>query len=118
MIKAVLVTFLIVFACLGLCDCIHAVISVFLMPDVRTSRHCVVFLKPGCATEQLRWLSGELRWYGTEFCDDVIGVVDKLSDVEISACESFCYKNQVFLCRLDNLENQFNFLETGEINGE
>lgn len=114
MIKAVLLTLCVIFACLGICDFVHAVKSALSLPKIKPKRYCVFFLNSGCAAEQLRFISDKHRWYGSEYCDELVGMVDDLSDVEAASLESFCYGGNVHLCRFENIIEQLNFLETGE----
>ncbi|MBO4693216.1 MAG: hypothetical protein J5659_02330 [Clostridia bacterium] len=114
MIKGILFALLVVFSCLGLSDFIYTVRSAMLRPYRKIQDYCVVFLKPGIAKEQMRYYSHKMRWYGNAFCDKMIGIVDLLGDVEISSLESFCYGGNIYLCRLNNIFSQLNYLETGE----
>ena len=114
MIKGILFTLLVVFACLGFCDLFYILRSVLLAPGIKNKKYCVVFLKSGEAVNQLRFLSDKLRWYGNEFCDELIGIVDDLDDTQISECESFCYGGNIYLCRFENIIGQLSYLETGD----
>lgn len=114
MIETIFLMLLVVFACLGICDFIHMIVSAVLTPKVKTKKYSIVSLKSGFAAEQLRYFYDKINWYGGDFCDEVICLVDDLSDLETSACECYCYKGNIHLCRLDNLIAQINFLETGE----
>ncbi len=114
MIKAIFLTLSVIFACLGICDFIHTVKSALSMPKIKPKKYCVVFLNSGCAAEQLKYFSDNYRWYGGEYYDELVGVIDDLSDIEASSCESFCYCGNIHLCRFENIIGQFNYLETGE----
>ena len=117
MISGILFVLLTVFGCLGICDFIHIIRSAVLRPGVGTDKYFIVYLRPDAASDQLRYFSDKLRWYGSEFCDKLICIADDLSDVEASSCENFCYGGNIYLCRLENIKEQLNYLKTGESDG-
>ena len=113
MIKALLLTFAIIFAALGICDFIHTLRSGIMFPDIKTKKYCVLFLKSGHAVSQLRYFAFKIRWYGSEFCDGLIAVSDDLLETEYAACERFCYGLNIRLCRFENMDSVINELEIG-----
>lgn len=116
MIEAVLLTVAVIFAALGICDFIHTVRSLFLVPEVKTESFCVVFLKSGYAQDQLRYFAAKLRWYGNEYCNRIIAVTDGLSERDAALCEKYCYCSNICLCRLDEVQEKLDFIigETDE----
>ena len=104
MIEAVLLTFAVVFASLGICDFLHTIKTVFLFPGIKTNSFCIVFLKPEYAVCQLRFFAAKLRWYGGEYADGVIAVTDKLSQSELASCERCCYGANIRLCRFSDIK--------------
>ena len=118
MIKAIFLTLTVVFASLGICDFIHTLRSALLFPDVKANKYCVLCLKHGHAICQLRYYSFKLRWYGNEYCNNLIAVTDDLCETEIAACERFCYGSNIYLCCFNDISLLINRFEVGETDEE
>ena len=116
MIKGILLTLLVVFAALGICEFIHTLKSAFLFPGIKSAKYSVILLKHGFSSQQLRYFAYKLRWYGSELCDKIIAVTDNLSDTEIADCEKFCYGSDVYICKFSEIPLVINSFETGENN--
>lgn len=116
MIKAIFLTAVVIFAALGICDFFYTVISAFYHSGVKTNNYSVLFLRSGHSTDQLRYYSHKLRWYGDEFCKRIIAVTDDLSAKEISYCEKYCYGTNICLCNFSRVPSVINSFELGVTN--
>ena len=117
MIEALLLTFAVIFASLGVCEFLHTLKTAFLFPGIKTKSCCVIFLRTQYAICQLRFFAAKLRWYGSEFADGVIAVTDELSQNEIALCEKYCYGANIRLCRLGDIINKIGDKDEGKWNG-
>ena len=118
MIKAILLTLMVVFACLGISEFIHTIKSMCLYSGVKSNNYCILILRHGFSAGQLRYYAYKLRWYGNEFCDRIIAITDDLNESEIADCEKYCYGANIFLCNYSQMSLIINSFETGEINVE
>ncbi|MBR4911162.1 MAG: hypothetical protein IKZ47_07595 [Clostridia bacterium] len=114
MIKTIILTLAVTFSALGICDFLHTLRSTLLLPDVKTNKYSVLFLKHGHALSQLRFISFKLRWYGGEFADRVLAISDDLDPAEIALCEKYSYGSSIRICSLCDISSIINLYETGE----
>ena len=118
MIKAILLTIIVIFAALGICEFFYTITSAFLHSGVKTSNYCIILLKCGHSADQLRYFAHKFRWYGDEYCKRIIAVKDNIDEKEIADCERYCYGTNIYLCDFSEILSVINSFETGVTNGE
>lgn len=101
MIKIILIILFGIMALLGLTEMFHAVKLIFISPDETARSYSVIVLSSGYAVEQLRYAYEQRLWLGSVYADDIIAVVSRLDDDEISECESFAEGRDITLCKDD-----------------
>ncbi len=98
MIKSVLIVVCVLLAVSGLCEFIHTIRVAFCIPKKGRRGVMVVWLKPGICTQQIRFVSQQIEWYGSAYADHIIAVTSEVGDEELTECRALTENTDIILC--------------------
>lgn len=105
MIKAVLAAFFILFAVSGICEMLHDIRLAFISLGRNKGTYSLVWLKPGRAVKQLRFVSEQMRWHGERYAGYIIALTCEIDADELSDCAKAAENEPIILCPAEALEN-------------
>ncbi len=97
MVNLVLISLLLIFSVLGICDLIYVIRMFFYYPNMRIQSYSFLILKKGYAIKQLNFIWQKIKWHGDEFSIGIIAVTDKLEDDELQECKRFSDDKNILL---------------------
>lgn len=101
MINLVLISFLLLFVVLGICDLIYIIRLLFYFPKTLTPSYSFIVLKKGFAFGQLNFIWQKIKWYGDEFAVGIIAITDQLDENELLKCKRFVADKNILLLSIN-----------------
>ena len=101
MVNLVLISLLLIFSVLGICDLIYTIRLLFYNPKIRTESYPFLVLRKGYAIKQLNFIWQKIKWYGDEFSIGIIAVTDQLDYNELVECKCFADNKNILLLNVN-----------------
>ncbi len=98
MVKALLLTFFVFFAVVGICEILYIIKMLFYYPGTRFSSYIIIVLKKGNSIKQLNYLWQKLKWHGDSYASGIIAVCDYIDNEERHNCVKFIEGKNIKLC--------------------
>lgn len=105
MIESVLLVIGVLLAVSGLCEFIHTVRLLFILPKKCNKGINLLWLKKGKAISQLKFAYEQIRWYGNTYADHIIAVTSDLDQEELEECKKYTENSDIILCPSDVLSH-------------
>ena len=105
MIKLILIIAVSLLAISGICELIHSICILMVMPKRPINNFCVLYLDSINAYYQIRFAVEQVRWQSNNFAEKIIAVTDEADDEQLKKCKILAAENGIILCPSDVLPN-------------
>lgn len=105
MVKVILIIAVSLLAISGICELIHSICILMVIPRRPVNNYCVLYLDSENAYYQLRFAVEQMRWQNNHFAEKIIAVTDEADDEQLNKCKILVEENGIILCPSDALAN-------------
>ena len=112
MVKAILLIAASLLVILGICEVIHAICILLIVPKRPINNYCIVNLSEEKAYYQLRFAIEQLRWNGDNYAEKIIAITDSISQTQYNRCKIIAQNNGVILCESSSLPYVIRYLSS------
>ena len=105
MIEIIFISIVAILSVLGICEVIHAVRLLLLLPERRYYNYSLLYLKKGKAISQLKFAVEQRKWFGDTYAEFIIAVYDDLDSEELKTCSELVKKDDVVICPIQITED-------------
>ena len=105
MIEIIFISIVAILSVLGICEIIHSVRLLGLLPKRRYYNYSLLYLKKGKALKQLKFAIEQRRWFGDTYAEFIIAVYDELDGLELRACSDLVRGDDVVICPIQITED-------------
>lgn len=105
MIEIILISIIVIFTVLGICELIHTIRLFFIVPKRRYYNYSLLYLKKGKALKQLKFAIEQRKWFGDTYAEFIIAVYDELDDKELNFCSALAQRYDVVICPIQITED-------------